>query len=1031
MGIQSEQLTQTFIFLFTDLENSTRLWEQYPQAMKFALKRHDAILRAAVEGSNGQVVKTTGDGLMAVFASALDGLVACLNAQRALFDEPWGETGPLRVRMGLHAGEAQQRAGDYFGPALNRAARLMSLAHGGQVLLSAAAASLVVDQLPEETALRDLGEHRLKDLERPEHIFQLLIPGLITDFPPLASLDRQPNNLPAQPTALIGREAELSEIVKRLSSKEVRLLTLTGPGGIGKTRTSLQAATELIDQFEDGVYFVDLAPVSDPEFVPASIAQTLGLRTMSDQSPLDELKEQLQAKSMLLLLDNFEQVTGAAGGMAELLGACPKLKLLVTSREALQVRGEYVFPLSPLALPDVDLKKLSLEQLTRYEAVRLFIERAQAVKPTFEMTVENARIVVEICARVDGLPLAIELAAARIRLFSPRALLERLGSRLDLLRGGARDLPARQQTLRGAIDWSYELLDPDEQRLFEMLAVFHSCTFDAVEMMVSQVEGFIETGVDIFDGLASLVDKSLVRQVDQESGVSRFIMLETIREFAMERLDDDPEFRAIARRGHATYFAGFTQRQWERLNGDSREAALEELSDDLENVRIAWRYWVEKKELEQLGKFVDSLWLLFDVRGWYHATVGLTTDLLDILSTIPSTPELAQQEIVLRTSLARALLATKGYTPEVEQAYTRALELSQAAGEVSQLFPVLRGLFSFYTFRGEFEKGLPIGEQILDLAERYDDGNMRVEGHLVMGSCLAFTGNVDLGLEHLNKGISYIDISRHRLSRFRLGNHPGVVCYIASAMILWGLGYPDRALQRANGALELAEKINHPYSMAYALFHIGFLRFWRRETELSLGCAQDLLDLAEKHKFQIWYAVGTCLYGVGIAGLGRAEEGLAQIQLGMDLYQGLKSPPIFWPLLRGLQAGVCGLVGKPKQGLALIDEALAVPALGYGRVLAIEFYRLKGDLLLAHSPDHRTEAELWYQRALETAREEGVTMHELRAAISLARLWRNQEGRQMVSEVYAKFTEGFTTPDLIEAREFLENDRQTTDGGPI
>ncbi len=1024
MTITSEQLSKTFTFLFTDLESSTRLWEQFPQTMKTALERHDALLRSAVENSNGRVVKTTGDGLTAVFDSALDGVIACLKAQQGLSNEQWGETGPLRVRVGLHVGEAQPRGGDYYGPAVNRAARLMSVAHGGQVLLSTAAANLVVDQLPDGSSLRDLGEHRLKDLERPEHIFQLLIPGLVADFPPLMSLDRQPNNLPAQPTALIGREAELGQIVERLSSEGVRLLTLTGPGGMGKTRTALQAAAELIERFKDGVYFVDLAPIRDPESVPTAIAQTLGLRDTSDRPLLDELKGMLRGKTILLLLDNFEQVTTAAARVVELLQDSPGLKILVTSREALHVRGEYVFPLSPLGLPDTSLKQLSVEQLSQYEAVQLFIERAQAVKPDFNVTDENALVVAEICTRVDGLPLAIELAAARIRLFSPQALLERLGSRLKMLRGGARDLPARQQALRDTIDWSFEMLTADEQRLFELLSVFSSgCRFEAVEAMASGIKYLEKTEVDIFDGLSSLVDKSLIRQVDQVSGESRLVMLETIREYAAERLGENPEFHTAAQRVHAGYFAEFTQLQWERLTGHDREAALEELGSDIENVRSAWRYWVSEKDLEQLGKFVDSLWLLFDVRGWYHATVDMTTDLLNVLSTTSSTSELAQQEIVLRTSLARALLAIKGYTPEVEEAYTRALELSQAAGELTQLFPVLRGLYSFYTFRGEFEKGIPLGEQILDLAERYDDANMQVDGHFVLGSSLAFTGNTNLGLEHLEKAISYIDPERHRSSRFRLGNYPGVSPYTASALILWGLGYPDRALKRANEAIDLAKKINHPYSLAYALFHTGYLRFWRREVELSLESAQAVLDLAEEHDFQIWYAVGTCLHGAGIASLGRTEEGLDQIQLGMDLYQGLKSPPIFWPLLRSLQAGVCGLVGKPEQGLALLEEAIAMPNVGYGGVMLADIYRLKGDLLLALHPDKPSEAELWYQRALETAQEQGASMLELRAAIGLARLWRNQgkaeRGEQLLSEAYAKFTEGFTTPDLIEARDLL------------
>ena len=1026
--------TGTVTFLFTDIEGSTALAQNYPDEMDMLLERHNSILRQSIEAHNGYVFRITGDAFAAAFYTGRDAVKAALDAQRKLQHEAWHPTS-VKVRMGIHSGTAQAGAlmelGDgYEGYlTLTRVQRIMSVAHGGQVLISSASAELVREQLPSEVSLRDLGEHRLKGLVNPERLWQLVVPDLISEFPALASFDSIPNNLPAQPTELIGREAILAEVMQLLDSERVRLITLTGPGGIGKTRMALQVSAEMIERFMDGVYIVDLASIRDPELFPNVIAQTLGLRETSDRPLLDEVKGQLREKKMLLLLDNFEQVTTAATMVVDLLQDCPKLKLLVTSREALHVRGEYVFPIPPLAMPKIDLKQPSIEQLIQYEAVRLFIGRAQAVKPDFMVTNENGPAVAEICWRLDGLPLAIELAAARIRLFSPQALLERLGSRLKLLRDGARDLPVRQQTLRDAIDWSYQLLDSGEQRLFELLSVFPGGgSFEAIEATASRVERLNETGIDIFEGLASMVDKSMIRQTDLEAGESRLIMLETIREFAAERLGEDSEFRAAARRAHAAYYADFTRRQWERLTGSGREAAFVELISNIENVRTAWGYWVEERDLEMLGKFVDSLWLLYDARGWYHATVNLTNDLLNILTSTPSTPELAQQEIVLRTSLARALLATKGYTPEVEEAYARALQLSETAGEISELYPVLRGLFSFYTFRAEFEKGIPIGEQILKLAERYDDANMYIEGHYVLGASYAFTGNVDLGLEHLDKGISYIDPGRHLPSRFRLGNYPGIPCLIASALILWGLGYPDRALQRAHDAVVLAKTINHPYSLAYSLFHSSYLHLWRREAELSLACAQAVLDVAEEHKLQIWYAVGICLHGVGIASQGKVEEGLAQIELGMDLYQGLKSPPIFWPLLRSLQARACGLAGKPEQGISLLDDMLAAPSQGYGSVLLIDILRLKGDLLLALSPDNPSEAELWYLRAWETAQEQGTSMLELRAAISLTRLWENtgkvEQGRQLLSEAYEKFTEGFKTVDLIEAKDLLRQLQQ-------
>ncbi len=837
--------------------------------------------------------------------------------------------------------------------------------------------------------------------------------------------------LPIQPTPFIGRQAELKAVKDLLIRENVRLVTLTGPGGTGKTRLALQVAADSSERFADGLYFVDLAPIREPDPVLAAIARTVGLRETSDRPLLDELKGHLRDKTMLLLLDNFEQVTAAAPKVVELLQDCPRLKLLVTSREALHVRGEHVFPVPPLALPGADLKQPTIELLTQYEAVRLFIDRALAVKPDFEVTNENAPAVAEICARLDGLPLAIELAAARISLFSPKALLERVGSRvgeltssrLKLLRGGARDLPIRQQTLRDTIDWSYELLDTGEQRLFALLSVFAGCTFEAVEVVAGGIEQLNETGVDILDGLTSLLSKSLIRQVDQGTGEPRLLMLQTIREYAAERLEEDPEFSAAARLAHTTYFADFTQRQWERLTGPAREAALGQMESDIENVRAAWRYWVAAGNLEQLRKFTDCLCLLYDARGWYHAMVELTGDLLNVLAATPSTPERAQQEILLQISLARALMAIKGCTPEVEAAYTRALELCQGQGEMPQLFPVLRGLSSFYIFVGEFEKGARMGEQILSLAERNDDASMRVEGHLVLGYNLAFLTDLGLGLDHLEKGIAHYDLDQHRSRRFRLGNDSGVACYTTSALILWMLGFPDRALKQANEAVALATKLNHPFSMAYALFHTGLLHLWRREVELVQGRAQAALEVAEEHEFQIWRAVATCLHGAALAGMGRAEEGLRQTNRGIELYQELKTPPVFWPILLLIRAGVCGQAGKPIDGVILVDEALDIVGKGSRNPLSSELCRLKGDMLLALSPENQAEAGTWFQQALKIAQERQARMLELRAAMSLSRLWREQgkpePGRQLLNEAYERLTEGFTTADLKEAKALL------------
>jgi predicted ATPase len=853
---------------------------------------------------------------------------------------------------------------------------------------------------------------------------QTMQTALLGEPPEKISVSRShQKNLPIQPTPFIGRQAEVKAGEDLLMRENVQLVTLTGPGGTGKTRLALQAAADLVDRFEDGVYFVDLAAIREPESVLAAIARAVGIRETSDRPVLDQLKGHLRDQMMLLLLDNFEQVTAAAPKVGELLRDCPQLKLLVTSREVLHVRGEHVFPVPPLALPRADLKASSIEQLTRCDAIRLFVERAEAVEHGFGLTNENAAVVAEICLRLDGLPLAIELATARINLFSPQALLERVGSRLKLLRGGARDLPVRQQTLRDTIDWSYELLSTGEQRLFALLSVFPSCTFEAVTAVASGIKRLNETRVDVLDGLGSLVDKSLIRRADQGAGEPRLQMLETIREYAAEQLEEDSEFGAAARRAHATYFADFTQRQWERLTGFGREAALSELEGEIENVQAAWRYWVAEGNLEQLRKVADCLWLLYDARGWYHVMVDSTGDLLNVLVSTPSTPERAQQEIMLRISLARALMAIKGCTPEVEEAYTRALDLCQGQGEIPQLFPVLRGLASFYIYVGDFEKGARMGEQILSLAKHQDDASMLVEGHLVLGYNLAFLRSLSLGLDHLEKGIANYSPDQDRSHRYRLGNNPGVACFTTSALVLWMLGFPDRALERADEAVALAYRLNHPFSTAYALFHTGLLHLWRREVELVQGRAQAVLEITEKHEFQIWKAAATCLHGAAMAGMAWAEEGLLENNRGMDLYRSLKTPHVFWPLLLFIRAGVCGQAGRPAEGLASIDEAMKIVGTNSEYPLAGEFCRLKGDLLLALPAGNLAEAEPWFQRALETAKERQAGMLELRAAMSLSRLWRKQDkaeqGRQLLSDAYERMTEGFATADLKEASALL------------
>jgi len=627
--------TGTLAFLFTDIVGSTVLWERQPQAMEPALARHDALLRQAIDADGGQVVRTAGDAFHAVFTTVAAALDAALAIQRSLAAEPWGPIGAIQVRVAVHVGTAQLRDGDYFGPPLNRVARLLDAGHGGQVLLSNAAQELVRDALPKGTELRDLGEHRLKDLARPERIFQVVAPDLPAEFSPLRSLDRYTHNLPAQPTPLIGREAEVAVVCDLLRRNNTRVLTLTGPGGIGKTRLALQAAAELLDDFRDGVFFVALAPIREVQFVVTVVAQALGVKEASDRPLVDLLKAYLREKQTLLLLDNFEHLAPAALLIADLLAAAPDLKVLLTSREVLHIYGEHEYAVPPLSMPD--MRRLPpLERLTQYEAVQLFIERAQAVRPDFAITAENAPAVAEICARLDGLPLAIELAAARSKLFPPRALLARLDKRLALLVGGPRDLPARQQTLRGAITWSYDLLDAAEQALFARLGVFAGgCTLKAAEAVLSD-DGRSETEMTIFipsdavlDGLASLVDKSLLEQVEGVGDESRLVMLETIREYALEQLAAHDENETLRQR-HAEYYLTLAEAAELELEGPRQLVWLQRLELEHDNVRAALGGALERGNAAlalRLAGALEWFWImrgyLSEGRRWLEALLAL------------------------------------------------------------------------------------------------------------------------------------------------------------------------------------------------------------------------------------------------------------------------------------------------------------------------------------------------------------------------------------------------------------------------
>jgi len=613
--------TGTVTFLFTDIEGSTAKWERDPEAMTVALAAHNRILRGAIDGNSGAVFETAGDSFVAVFAEPPDGLRAALDAQLALVHAEWPDPpGPIKVRMALHTGTAERRPDGYHAQhALSLMSRILACGHGGQVLLSAAAHDLVEHQLPAGVALTTLGEHRLRDLRTPQWIHQVVAtdpPWLLpAAFPPLRTPVAATHHLPVPPTPLIGREQQVAEVIAMMRPPRARIVTLTGPGGTGKTRVGLQVAQELSGGYEHGACLVDLAPISDVDLVASTVATTLGVAEVAGEPLMATLESTLKERRMLLLVDNFEQVSAAAHQVGRLVAAAPGLSVLVTSRVPLQINGEHEYPIPPLTLPDT--RRLpQLENLSRNASVRLFVERAQAINPGFALTDDNARAVAEICVRLDGLPLAIELAAARTRLMTPPAIAARLHNRLDLLTGGRRDADARQRTLRATIEWSYNLLDEAEQRLFRRLGVFvGGRTLRAIEA-VCDADGRL--GIDVVDGVETLLYSSLLRHEETSVLEPRFTMLETIHEFATDKLASLGELEEL-RLAHARYFLDIAEAAGIDAAGNRIDAGgLEEIDVEHANIRRALEFALAGAERDEAEPAAIALRLASAMaRFWY------------------------------------------------------------------------------------------------------------------------------------------------------------------------------------------------------------------------------------------------------------------------------------------------------------------------------------------------------------------------------------------------------------------------------
>lgn len=671
------------------------------------LIEHGRIMREALcAPGGGRLVRTEGDSFFVAFASAASAVAAAVAAQRGLAKADLAPGSEVRVRMGMHTGEGRPAAADagadYVGIDVHRAARIAAAAHGGQVVLSDVTRALVEDALPAGVTLRDLGAHRLKDFAGSQRIHQLVIDGLAADFPLLKTLDLTPNNLPPQLTTFVGRQqkADLAALLR----DGARLITLTGPGGTGKTRLSIEVAGDLVDAFPDGIYWVPLAAITDTALVPAAIATSLGLHESGSRPVLERVTEHLREKRALLVIDNFEQLLPAAPLVGELLRGAPRVKVLASSRAPLRVYGEHEFPVPPLTLPDPGAGP---EVLAQSEAVRLFVERAIASKPDFQVTAANARPIAEICSRLDGLPLAIELAAARVKVLPPEAILQRLGHTLDLLSAGSRDLPDRQRTLRGAIAWSDELLDPAARELFARLSVF------AGGAWLPEIEAVCSEGVDLLDGLGTLVDHSLLRQREVE-GEPRFQMLVTIREYASERLALMGQAEANQRR-HAEAYLAIAERTQPLLTGPRQRELLDRLARDHDNLRAAME-WSISHEPRLAMRLVGSLWRFWHMRGHLDEAEAVVQRVL----ALPH--EGADRERLRALDGAGGVAYWRGDLVPTRARYLEAIEVAKRLGDEREVAGQLYNVaFTYQVDNSDIPRAIALSEEALAIYRRLGD----------------------------------------------------------------------------------------------------------------------------------------------------------------------------------------------------------------------------------------------------------------------------------------------------------------------
>jgi predicted ATPase/class 3 adenylate cyclase/Tfp pilus assembly protein PilF len=860
----------TVTFLFTDIEGSTKLAQEHPETWEALRARYHTILRSAIERQSGYVFQIIGDAFCAAFRTAGDALRAATKSQIDLYAENWGDA-RVRVRMGVHTGKAEiQGDGQYHGYlAMSRVQRLVSAGHGGQVLISAATQELLLEDLPEDVSLRDLGERRLKDLIRPEHIYQLVIENLPADFPSLKTLEAYRHNLPAQMTTFIGREREIAEVKQAI--KDHRLVTLTGSGGTGKTRLSLQVAADLLDSFPDGVWFIELAPLTDPDHIPQTILMTLGVGQQPGKTVTQSLIDDIRERKLLLVLDNCEHLINACAKLAEvLLNNAPGLRILASSREALGVRGELAWRVPSLSLPDI--KHLpGIDQVSQYEAVRLFIECATLAQPRFTVTNENAPAIAQICFRLDGIPLAIELAAARVRTLSVEQISTRLDDRFHLLTGGSRTALPRQQTLRALIDWSYNLLSEKEKILLRRLAVFvGGWSLEAAEAVCT--EDGLET-YEMLDLLTNLVDKSLVFMEDH-SGLMRYRRLETIRQYSREKFLEAGETEAVRRR-QAHWFLQYAAAAEPKLDGKDSKVWLEQLEIEHDNLRAAleWLLATDPNVALQLAAVLGRFWQIHD-----YFTEGRKT--------LRRAQEASQDgDARWRAKALRwegLLSMGQGDYEIAKQCFHEGLDLAQKAEDKDTLASILNGFGIVAWYQGDFAQARRYYEDGLALRRELGNKNR-------IATILSNLGNIAVSQGDHAEAKRFLQES---VETFRqLDDKDGLAVTLNNLGVAFeALGDYAAAYRCYRESLDLSRDLGSRLSTGYTLNSLAHLMLLQGDFVASQNYYRESLVILKEISEKRGWAY--CFEGLAMAGIacGNVEWAVGLLAAAQALRESMGAP---------------------------------------------------------------------------------------------------------------------------------------------